>query len=74
MFLWQTINITPTNAAIGSCSITGAPHMMNDSKPTEATIPESLARAPDDMLIKLCPIIAHPPIPEKNPVTIFAVP
>ena len=41
---------------------------------TEATIPESRALAPADILIRLCPIIAQPPIPENKPESIFAIP
>ena len=41
---------------------------------SEATIPERRALAPFEILIKLCPIMAHPPIPEKKPVTTLANP
>ena len=49
----DTMIITPVSAAIGNCSITGAPHMMKESNPRDATIPESRARAPEEILIKL---------------------
>ena len=32
-----TMNITPTNAAIGICSIRGAPKRINDNRPRAAT-------------------------------------
>jgi hypothetical protein len=36
-----------------------------------ATIPESLALAPLETLIRLCPNIAQPPIPEKHLIKYF---
>ena len=42
-----TINITPTNAAIGICSISGAPKRTNDNRPRAATTPESRPRPPE---------------------------
>ena len=69
-----TITITPVNAAIGNCSIIGAPYIMNISNNSDATIPDNRCLAPEDILINDCPIIAHPPIPENKPVTKFAVP
>ena len=69
-----TIIINPVRAAIGSCSIIPEPNMINISKATAATIPDKRALAPEETLIKLCPIIAHPPIPEKRPDSILAVP
>ena len=69
-----TINIKPTKAAIGNCSIKPEPNIIKTSSITEATMPDNLALAPAEVLIKLCPIIAQPPIPDKNPEAIFAVP
>ncbi len=69
-----TININPTKAAIGNCSIKLLPNIINTKSITAAVIPDKRALAPEDVLIKLCPIIAQPPIPDKNPERIFAVP
>ena len=69
-----TIIISPVNAAIGSFSIKLEPNIINTRSITAATIPDNLALAPEEMLIRLCPIIAHPPIPESNPERIFAAP
>lgn len=48
--------------------------MMKISKLIAATIPDKRARAPDDTLIRLCPSMAQPPIPEKKPESTLAVP
>ena len=48
-----TMNIKPTKAAIGNRSIKLEPNMIKTKSITAAVIPESLARAPDDVLIKL---------------------
>ncbi len=69
-----TMIITPVNAAIGNFSIKPEPIMINTRSSKEAVIPDKRARAPDEILMRLCPIIAQPPIPEKNPDRIFAVP
>ena len=69
-----TINIKPTRAAIGSCSIKLLPNIINTKSITAAVIPDNLALAPEDVLIKLCPIIAQPPIPDKKPEKILAIP
>ena len=37
-------------------------------------MPDNLPLPPDLIFIKLCPTIAQPPIPPKNPVTVFATP
>ena len=70
----DTMIINPVSAAIGSFSIRLEPNIMNTSSIMAATIPESLALAPDDIFIRLCPIIAQPPIPESSPERIFAAP
>ena len=62
-----TINITPTSAAIGIWPMTGPPTMMNKAKVTAAVTPEVRPRPPDFMLMRLWPIIAHPPMPPKRP-------
>ena len=41
---------------------------------TEAKIPDNRALAPEEILIRLCPIMAQPPMPEKSPERILAVP
>ena len=69
-----TINITPTNAAIGTCSISPDANNINAKSARAATIPERRPLPPPLILIIDCPIIAHPPIPPNNPVTIFAPP
>ena len=69
-----TINITPTNAAIGINSITLDPKRMNISRESAATIPERRPRPPELTLIMDWPIIAHPPIPPKRPFKKFAPP
>ena len=46
-----TINITPTNAAKGICSIREDPITMNKSKNKDAVIPDILVRPPDFTLI-----------------------
>ena len=48
-----TINMTPTKAAMGTCSIRFEPNKINTSKATEATIPESLPLPPDLILMIL---------------------
>ena len=48
-----TMIINPVSAAIGTCSIRSAPNMMNTNSITDATIPDNLALAPDEILIKL---------------------
>ena len=69
-----TIIISPVRAAIGIFSMYSAPNMMNTSSITEATMPDRRARAPEEMLMRLWPIMAQPPMPEKNPVTTLARP
>ena len=69
-----TINITPTKAAIGTCSISTEANNINANKVNAATMPDNLPRPPPFILISDCPIMAQPPIPPKKPVTIFAPP
>ena len=69
-----TMIIKPVKAAMGTCSIKADPNTIKTNNITEATIPESLALAPEDTLIKLCPIMAQPPIPEKKPDVMLAIP
>lgn len=48
-----TITITPVKAAMSSRSINEEPYMIKTKSITDATMPESLALAPDEILIKL---------------------
>ena len=69
-----TINITPTSAAIGICSINGARNRTNSNRQTAAVIPDKRPRPPEFTLINDCPIIAQPPMPPNIPQTRFATP
>ena len=69
-----TINITPTNAAKGICSMIELPTRIKSKRKTAADMPAIRVRPPDFTFIIDCPIIAQPPMPPKNPVTTFAVP
>ena len=69
-----TIIIKPVNAAMGNCSISAAPNITMTKSPIAATIPDNRARAPEEILIKLCPSMAHPPIPENTPDNMLAIP
>ena len=69
-----TINITPTRAAIGICSIKGAAKRIKIKREIEAVTPESLPLPPELTLIMDCPIMAHPPIPPNKPFNIFPNP
>ena len=68
------MNITPTSAAMGTASISGARNRMNNNSAIAAVMPESRPRPPDFTLMSDWPIIAHPPMPPKNPVTTLATP
>ncbi len=69
-----TMIITPVSAAMGSNSMRLAPYMTNMSRATAATMPLSRARAPEEILIRLWPSIAQPPMPEKKPERMLATP
>ncbi len=69
-----TINITPTNAAIGTCSIYEEANNIKINSITAAVIPDSLPLPPPLILMMDCPIIAQPPIPPNKPVMILALP
>ena len=69
-----TINITPTSAAIGICSIKGAANKTNTSSATAAITPDSLPRPPLSTLMIDWPIIAQPPIPPNSPLRMLALP
>jgi hypothetical protein len=61
-----TITITPTRAAIGNFSITGAPNRIMINMVNAATIPDKRALEPAERLTNVCAIIGQPPIPKKN--------
>ena len=69
-----TIIITPMSTATGIISMYLSKYKIKKSKTTAATMPDSLPRPPDLILIKLCPTMAQPPIPPKKPVIVFASP
>ena len=69
-----TINITPTKAAIGTCSIKPEANKTKLKRVKAATIPDNLPLPPDLILIIDCPIMAQPPMPPNRPVTTFALP
>ena len=69
-----TMNITPTRAAIGTCSIHGAAKRMKPSKAMAATMPERRPRPPALTLMMDWPIMAQPPMPPKRPLRILAEP
>ena len=69
-----TMNITPTRAAIGIISIYEEVYKIKLNKNNAATIPAIRVLPPDLTLIIDCPIIAHPPMPPKKPVTVLAKP
>ena len=69
-----TMNITPISTATGICSINAEPTNIKESRNNAAEIPESRPRPPDFILMILCPTMAQPPMPPKNPVIVFATP
>lgn len=69
-----TINITPTNAALGMTAMTGEPTIIKSKRKSAAERPESLERPPELMLIIDWPIIAQPPMPEKKPEAMLPAP
>ena len=68
------MNITPTNAAIGTASIQGERKRMKRSNVNAALTPESRPRPPDFTLISDWPIMAHPPMPPNRPHATLATP
>jgi hypothetical protein len=66
-----TIIISPV-AAIGKTSIRPAPNMTKAIKQWLQQFLKVLLQL--ETLIRLCPNIAQPPIPEKTPDKIFATP
>ena len=69
-----TINMTPIRAASGIISISAEPTRINSNRETAAVIPDRRPRPPEFTLIMLWPIIAQPPMPPNNPVTVLATP
>jgi hypothetical protein len=57
------MNITPTSAAIGTCSINRLSATTNSRITTAVTTPLSRPRPPELVLISVCPIIAQSPLP-----------
>src|SRR5699024_8691459 len=72
--LTQTINMTPTRAAIGIINTISRKTIINTIKNAPATNVDKRVRPPDFILIIDCPIIPQPAIPPKNTETIFAIP
>ena len=68
------INITPTNAAIGTISISLSAKSTKDNKVTAIIIPDNLPLPPEFILITVCPIIPQPPVAPNKPDTIFPAP
>ena len=69
-----TINITPTKAANGICSIIGLATNINKSKNKAEATAAKRVRPPELTLIIDWPIIAQPPMPPKKPVATLATP
>ena len=70
-----TITMTATSAAIGMSATTSPKPTTRISRKTPARKVEIRVRAPETFtLIMVCPIIAQPPIPPKNPVMMLAAP
>ena len=69
-----TMIMRPVKAAMGNRSIKGAPNKMNTKSITAATMPLNRARAPELTLMRLCPIMAHPPMPLNKPLRMLAAP
>ena len=71
----ETMIMTATNAAMGINATTSPRPTTSISKNTPARNVEIRVRAPETLtLIMVWPIIAHPPMPPKRPVTMFATP
>ena len=68
------INITPTKAAIGTCSIYLSANRMNVSKVIAIITPDKRPLPPALILITVCPIIPQPPVPPKIPLSMFPEP
>ena len=66
--------ITATRAAIGMTATRSPRPTTRTSRKTPARNVESRVRAPERTLIIVWPIIAQPPMPPKNPVTMLAMP
>ncbi len=71
----DTMIITATSAAIGICATRSPSPTTRPSRKTPARKVEIRVRAPLTLtLIIVWPIIAQPPMPPKNPVTMLATP
>lgn len=71
----ETMTMTATSAAMGMPETTGPKTMHSTIRNAPARNVDRRVRAPDTLtLIMVWPIIAQPPMPPKNPVTMFAMP
>ena len=71
----HTMTMTATRAAIGMSETTGPKTMHSTIRNDPARNVDSRVRAPETLtLIMVWPIIAQPPMPPKNPVTMLAMP
>jgi hypothetical protein len=61
-----TITITPTRAAIGNFSITGAPNRIMINMVNAATIPDKRALEPAERLTNVCAIMDNRPYQRKT--------
>ena len=68
-----TININQTSAASGISEMYFVANTIRIMRKTEAEIPDILHLHPFDILIIDCQIIAHHPMAQKKPQTLFAI-
>ena len=69
-----SIHMVPTRAASGILSITALPATTDIARKNAQLSPLSLFLPPALTLIMDCPIMAHPPIPPRNPVATLPMP
>ena len=71
----DTITMTATSAAMGMSETTGPKTMHSTIRNAPARNVDRRVRAPETFtLIIVWPIMAQPPMPPKNPVTMLAMP
>ncbi|MNL30449.1 hypothetical protein D3C87_1521860 [compost metagenome] len=70
----ETMNITATREAMGMRATQSPSNKMNTSNSTPAERVDRRPRPPDFTLMTDWPIMAHPAIPPKKPVTTLATP
>ena len=68
------INITPTNAAIGTISMYLSAKRIKVNSVNAIITPDKRPLPPALILITVCPIIPQPPVPPKRPEMIFPEP